>query len=217
MAVQVDVRREVAQLLLAIGSVSVETNVARYFKYASGKSGPIYCDNRLIISYPDKRRLVVNRLVEKLEAELGDQAFDVIAGTATAGIPWAAWVADRLDKPMVYVRSAAKDHGKGQQIEGRLRPGQRAVVVEDHVSTGGSALSAVQALREVGCAVDACLAIFTYELPSTQRSFADQGVRLLALTGLDALLTTVVEQGYIAPEQRATVEEAIARAFAKQT
>lgn len=204
------VRHEVARLLLQLGAVSI--SVDQPFRYASGKSGPIYCDNRLIISYPEERQRVVGYLVDKLDAEVGRDAFDVVAGTATAGIPYAAWVADRLGKPMIYVRGAAKDHGRGQRIEGRLLPGQRVVVVEDLVTTGGSSLSTVEAIRPAGVVV-ACAAIFTYELPVAQRSFAEQGVRLLALTDLSALMEVAISDGYLKAEQRDLVREEIARAF----
>lgn len=206
-----EVSREIAGLLLRLGAVSI--NVEQPFRYASGIVSPIYCDNRLIISHPAERGQVVDRLVERLDAEVGRAAFDVVAGTATAGIPWAAWVADRLGKPMIYVRGAAKEHGRGQRIEGHLLPGQRTVVVEDLVTTGGSSLSTVEAIREAGGSVEACLAIFTYELPTTRQSFEARGVRLLALTGLSALLEVAAAEGYLAPEQRAEVSQAIARAF----
>lgn len=206
-----EVSREMAGLLLRLGAVSID--VEQPFRYASGIVSPIYCDNRLIISHPAERGQVVDRLVERLDAEVGRAAFDVVAGTATAGIPWAAWVADRLGKPMIYVRSTPKEHGKGQRIEGHLPPGQRTVVVEDLVTTGGSSLSTVEAIREAGGSVEACLAIFTYELPMARQSFEARGVRLLALTGLSALLEVAAAEGYLAPEQRATVEQAIARAF----
>jgi orotate phosphoribosyltransferase len=208
----VEVSREIASLLLRVGAVTVD--VEHPFRYASGILSPIYCDNRLVISYPVERRVVADRLAELLDSLGGSDGADIVAGTATAGIPWAAWVAERLGRPMIYVRSAPKEHGRGQRIEGRLLPGQRAMVVEDLVTTGGSSLSSVEAIQEAGGIAAGVLAIFTYELESTRRSFAERGLELHALTGLSTLLEVAVAEGHLAPDRRAEVAEAIAQAFA---
>lgn len=206
-----DLSHEIAAILLEAGAVSI--NVAQPFTYASGIVSPIYCDNRLLISFPRERRRVVEGLVATLDSALGAPAVDVVAGTATGAIPWAAWVAADLDKPMIYVRGAAKEHGRGQRIEGRLAAGARVVVVEDLVTTGGSALSTVEAIREAGAIAVGCLAIFTYGLGSTERRFAEQGVALHALTSLPALLEVAVERGYLTAAEREPALAAIARAF----
>lgn len=163
------------------------------FTWSSGLHAPIYCDNRLTMGYPRIRRAIRDGFAAVID-EAGWTP-DVIVGTATAGIPHAAWLADRLDAPMAYVRSAAKAHGRHNQIEGRVRAGQSAVVVEDLVSTGGSALSAVEAVREAGVTVEAVLAIFTYELDAAAARFAAADVPLAPLTGYRTLLEVAEARG----------------------
>ncbi len=193
--------RAVAADLLRIGAVLIQPDDP--FTWASGIQSPIYTDNRLALGHPDVRR----RLRDAFAATLRQHeiAPDVIAGTATAGIPHAAWLADHLDLPMVYVRSKPKGHGRGNQIEGPLHTGQSVVVVEDLVSTGGSSLDAVAALREAGAEVRAVLAIFSYGLERAHRAFADAEVPLHVLTDLDALLGVAVEEGRLDPSQREAV------------
>ena len=156
--------REIAAILLEVGAVSI--NAANPFTYASGARSPIYCDNRVLMSYPVQRRRVIALWAGLLDRQTGAGNFDVLAGVATSGIPFCAWLAEALDKPMVYVRDTPKAHGTGQQVEGALRPGQRAVVVEDLVTTGRSALAAVDGLRAAGAVTGQCSAIFTYESPA---------------------------------------------------
>ena len=206
------VSREVARLLLGLDAVSI--NVEHPFRYTSGILSPIYCDNRLIISFPSERRLIVSRLVERIAATIGREGFDVIAGTATAGIPYAAWVSDQLGLPMIYVRAQAKEHGRGQRIEGRLQAGQRVIVVEDLVTTGGSSLSTVDGVEEAGGKVVGCAAIFSYELPKAVDAFAARQIPLMPLTGLSTLLEVAAESGYLPPERLAEAREWIERAFA---
>lgn len=207
-----EVQREVARLLLDVGAVAID--LEHPFRYTSGILSPIYCDNRMLISFPAERRRIVAWLAERLEATLGRTGVDVIAGTATAGIPYAAWLAERLDLPMVYVRAAAKEHGRRQRVEGRLNPGQRVVVVEDLVTTGGSSLSTVEGVEEAGGKVVGCLAIFSYELPRSAEAFEARGIPLLPLTGLSTLLEVAAESGRVSPERLDEVREGIRRAFA---
>ena len=187
--------REIAEVLLSIGAVLI--NVAEPFTYASGIRSPIYTDNRLIMSHPRERRVVIEKIAQRLTAEIGVGAVDAIAGVATGGIPFAAWLADRLDLPMVYVRDAPKGHGRGHQVEGDLRPGQRVVVVEEMVTTGGSALRAVDGLREAGAEIAGCTVIFTYESPAAARAFTHAKVPLLALCGVSTLLEVATSTGRI--------------------
>ena len=191
-----DLSHNVAADLLAIGAVTLAPEEP--FTWASGLKAPIYCDNRLIMGYPRVRRAVA----EGFAALLHRHALhpDVIVGTATAGIAHAAWLAHRLDLPMAYVRSKPKAHGQGNQIEGRVAPEQRVVVIEDLVSTGGSSLAVVAALREAGAAVEALLAIFTYGLPGTRERFAEAGVPFYTLTSFEALLTVAGADGRL-PEE----------------
>ncbi len=190
-------REALAYELLRIGAVSV--NPHEPFTWASGLRSPIYCDNRLTISYPAVRRLITEGWAFRIEAERLQT--EVVAGTATAGIPHAAWLAHHLDVPMVYVRSGEKGHGRGKQIEGVLRTGQRLLLVEDLISTGGSSLSAVAALREAGAVVDTVFAIFSYEFPAAEEAFAREAVRYFPLVGYSDVLAAAVRTEALRPEE----------------
>ncbi|HYE95123.1 MAG TPA: orotate phosphoribosyltransferase [Rubricoccaceae bacterium] len=188
-----DLRRALAADLLDVGAVVLRSEAP--FTWASGWKAPIYCDNRLTLSEPAVRRRVTDGFAAVVEAySLGP---DVIAGTATAGIPHAAWLADRLSLPLVYVRSKPKEHGRGNQVEGRLGAGQAVVLVEDTVSTGGSSLGAVEALRAAGTEVRAVLALFSYRFEQAERAFAEAGVPLFALTDYDTLLVEAQARGLV--------------------
>lgn len=182
---------KIAADLLSIGAVLFRPEEP--FTWSSGLRTPIYCDNRLTMAHPPVRRRIAHgfaRLVEQY-----DLAPDIIVGTATAGIPHAAWLAERLDLPMAYVRGGRKAHGRENRIEGRVEEGQRAVVVEDLVSTGGSAWDAVEALREVQAEVAAVLAIFSYGLEEANRRFAPAAPPLYTLTDLETLLAVARQEG----------------------
>ncbi|MDT2796847.1 orotate phosphoribosyltransferase [Enterococcus cecorum] len=187
------IEQQVAQNLLAIKAVFLSPNEP--FTWASGIKSPIYCDNRLTLSFPKVRRLIAKGLAEKIKKQFPE--VEVIAGTATAGIPHAAWVAEILDLPMVYIRSKAKDHGKGNQIEGQITPGQKMVVIEDLISTGGSVLEACQAAKREGADVLGVAAIFTYELPKGATNFNTAKLPLVTLTNYTTLIQTALEEGYI--------------------
>jgi orotate phosphoribosyltransferase len=174
----------VAAGLLGIGAVDLRPGDP--FTWSSGRRAPIYCDNRKTLAHPRLRRLLSAAFARTVAAHQLQPA--VVAGTATAGIPHAAWLADRIDRPMAYVRSSAKKHGRGRRIEGADVDGRRVVLVEDLVSTGGSALNAVGALRAAGAEVPAVLAIFTYELDAAATAFAEADVPLHALSTFSALL-----------------------------
>ena len=188
----------IAALLLDIHAVTL--NVTKPFRYTSGILSPIYCDNRLIISYPEKRERIIHAFLTQIQSH--NLKFDVVAGTATAGIPHAAWIADRLKKPMVYVRSAPKTHGKKNQIEGKIQPGQVALVVEDLISTGGSAINAVYALRENSAIVHDCLAIFTYEMKNAQDAFKKAQVQCHTLCNFSTLIDVATKNGQLSKEER---------------
>lgn len=193
----------VAQMLLRIRAVVLRPDSP--FRYASGLLSPIYCDNRIIISFPEERRQVACWFAQLLSRE--GISVDVIAGTATGGIPHAAWLAAETELPMVYVRSGAKDHGRGQSIEGVLSAGQRVVVVEDLVTTGGSSLGTVTALREAGGEVGHVLTIFSYDLDQVSEAFLHQEVQLHPLTTLPVLLDVAVEEGFLTSGERSVVEQ----------
>ncbi|CAI3284183.1 orotate phosphoribosyltransferase [Enterococcus cecorum] len=193
------IEQQVSQNLLAIKAVFLSPNEP--FTWASGIKSPIYCDNRLTMSFPKVRRLIAKGLAEKIKKQFPE--VEVIAGTATAGIPHAAWVAEILDLPMVYIRSKAKDHGKGNQIEGQITPGQKMVVIEDLISTGGSVLEACQAAKREGADVLGVAAIFTYELPKGATNFNTAQLPLVTLTNYTTLIQTALEEGYISEDDLA--------------
>jgi orotate phosphoribosyltransferase len=180
---------EYGQLLVEIGAVEIRTDPEEWFTWVSGKRSPIYCDNRVLISYPEARARVADGLAEEIRTCFPE--CQVIAGVATAGIPHAAWVAERLEKPMVYVRSSSKEHGKGKQVEGRALRGERVVLVEDLVSFGGSACSAIEVLTKEGGKVIGVEAIFSYGFPRSQSRFEEVGVPCRTLTHYDALLASM--------------------------
>lgn len=191
---------EVARHLLAINAVKLRPQDP--FTWASGLLSPIYCDNRVALSHPAVRRFLKECLAEK-SREFGP--FDVIAGVATAGIPHGALLADLLDKPFIYVRGTAKDHGRRNQIEGELQLGQRVLVIEDLISTGGSCLLAVDALREAQAEVVGVLAIFQYGFDKAALAFAEKGVVFHTLTDYDALVQEAARSGYIADSDAQTL------------
>lgn len=174
---------------------AVKLNNEHPFTWASGRKSPIYCDNRVTLSYPEIRTFIRQRFVDIINEHYGD--IDVIAGVATGGIAQGALVAQELGKPFVYVRSEEKKHGLTNQIEGEIHSGQTVVVVEDLVSTGKSSLIAVNALREKGCIVKGMVAIFTYGLEVAEKNFNDADVELHTITNYDALIKVACEQDYI--------------------
>jgi len=194
---------QMAAMLLRVGAVTLRPTSP--FRLASGLLSPIYCDNRILISHPRERRQVTLGFARLLQEQ--GIPVDVVAGTATAGIPYAAWLAAELRLPMVYVRSSAKGHGKERLVEGVLSAGQRAVVVEDLVTTGGSSLGSVNALRQEGAVVEHVLAIFSYAFPGTTASFSQAAVALHPLTTLPILLEVAVQRRSLSPQERGMVEE----------
>ena len=182
-----------AKFLLQIKAVKL--NDESPFTWASGRKSPIYCDNRITLSYPEIRTFIRQRFVDAILEQFGD--VDVIAGVATGGIAQGALVAQELGKPFVYVRSEEKKHGLTNQIEGEIKSGQSVVVIEDLVSTGKSSLIAVNVLREKGCDVKGMVAIFTYNLDVAKKNFEDADVVLRTLTNYDRLVEVAKEEEYI--------------------
>ena len=185
--------RKLAKELLAIEAVALRPN--NYFTWTSGIKSPIYCDNRITMSYPSIRREIAAGMVEVIKEKY--LAVEVVAGTATAGIPHAAWVSELLDLPMIYVRDSAKKHGKTNQIEGRVLEGQKVVIIEDLISTGLSSLKVAKALREAGAEVLGVVAIFSYELKKAQDAFEEAGVEYITLTNYPVLVEEAVAIDYI--------------------
>lgn len=186
-------KREIAASLLEINAVALRPNEP--FTWTSGLRSPIYCDNRLTLSYPVVRRQIAEGL-KKLILKHFPEA-ELVAGTATAGIPHAAWVSELMDLPMCYVRSSAKGHGKGNQIEGKAEAEQKVVVIEDLISTGGSVITAVEALRAAGCEVLGAVSIFTYGLEKGKTLLAEAKIENRSLTDFPTLVSEAIRKGYI--------------------
>lgn len=184
---------EVARLLLQSKAIKIEP--ANPFTWASGWKSPIYCDNRKTLSFPLIRNKICDEFVELIRKEYGIP--DVIGGVATGAIAQAALVADEMDLPMVYIRSSTKSHGLENLIEGVLKPGQKVVIVEDLVSTGGSSLKAVDALRSAGAEVMGMVAIFTYGFELARKNFEEHKCKLFTLSNYESLLDTALEEGFI--------------------
>jgi len=197
-----EISKAIAKDLLTIEAVFLRPNEP--FTWASGIKSPIYCDNRITMSYPHVRRAIAKGLAAVIKTTYPEA--EVIAGTATAGIPPAAWVAELLDLPMVYI-SKAKEHGKGNQIEGRIQPNQKMVVIEDLLSTGGSVLEACEAAKREGADVLGVAAIFTYELPQVQENFDQAGLPYVTLTNYTALIESALETGAIQESDVALLQE----------
>lgn len=192
------ISKEIAKKLLEIQAVTIK-DTSNLFTWVSGIKSPIYCDNRLTMSYPEVRNSIAKAFKEIIEKEFSEA--DVIAGTATAGIPHAAWVSEKMNLPMVYVRSSAKGHGKQNQIEGRLFEGKKVVLIEDLLSTGGSSMKAVKALKEAGADVVGVVAIFSYNFKKAQDLFEEENVEYRTLTNYDVLLPIAAEMGYVKEEE----------------
>ncbi|MBT2660273.1 orotate phosphoribosyltransferase [Bacillus sp. ISL-45] len=196
-------KREIAEALLEIEAVSLQPD--NPFTWSSGLKSPIYCDNRLTLSFPSIRRRVAEGLKSLIVEYFPDA--EMISGTATAGIPHAAWVSELLELPMSYVRSKAKGHGKGNQIEGKVYKGQKVVVVEDLISTGGSVIEAVEALREAGCEVLGVVSIFTYELEKGAQQLKSANIQAYSLTDFSTLAKVAEKKGLISKESLESLAE----------
>lgn len=194
---------EVADKLLEIQAIRLQPE--KPFTWASGWKSPIYCDNRLSLSFPEVRNLIRDQLVDSVSHFFPN--VEAIAGVATAGIPQGALIANELSLPFIYVRSKPKGHGMENMIEGKVVPGQKVVVVEDLVSTGGSSLKAVEDLKNAGFDVLGMVAIFTYGFNVADQNFSNAGVKLVCLSHYDALLPRAVEKKYITSETLESLAE----------
>ena len=196
-----ELKKEIAKGLLSIEAVFLRPEEP--FTWASGIKSPIYCDNRLTLTAPDVRTMVENGLVEVIRENYPE--CELVMGTSTAGIAHAAIVGHLMDIPMGYVRSSAKDHGRTNQIEGKLLPGQKVVVVEDLISTAGSAVDTVKVLREAGADVLGIASIFTYGMKKGLERVAENNVKNVSLCNLDALVDVAAASGYIKEEDKAKI------------
>ncbi|MCI3920712.1 orotate phosphoribosyltransferase [Paenibacillus sp. TRM 82003] len=198
----VQLERQIAEALLEIEAIGLRPQ--QPFTWTSGIKSPIYCDNRLTMSYPRIRDIIAEGFARVIREAYPEA--QLIAGTATAGIPHAAWVAQKLDLPMIYVRDKAKGHGKQNLIEGKLQPGQKTVVIEDLISTGGSSLKAAQAVNEAGGQALGVLAIFSYQFERAENAFREAGIPLRTLSNYSALLDAAVETNRIRTEDLASLQ-----------
>lgn len=185
--------QNIAQSLLEIKAVTLSPEDP--YTWSSGIKSPIYCDNRVTLAYPEIRENIYQGLIQLIKEHAQD--VEIISGTATAGIPHAAFVADQLKLPMSYVRSKSKGHGKGNQIEGALSKGKKVVVIEDLISTGGSSINAVEALIEDGAEVLGVFAIFTYGINKAEEAFKEINVPFYTLSNYDELISVPEKEGYI--------------------
>lgn len=201
---QMNKAQEVAKILLDIGAVKVSMDPP--FTWTSGIKSPVYCDNRKLISHPKERQAVVKAFADLVSEKNLDPEY--IGGTATAAIPWAAFLAYELNLPMVYIRPEKKEHGAGRQVEGDLPSGKRVLIVEDLISTGGSSVNAAKAVQqECQCVVTDVLAIVTYELDEAQQKFQQSGLHLTTLTNFSTIIGLALERGSITQEQSTKILE----------
>ncbi|WP_297405797.1 orotate phosphoribosyltransferase [uncultured Cetobacterium sp.] len=183
--------KNIAKSLL--GTEAVRLNVKEPFTFVSGIKSPIYCDNRKMIGFPKERQVVVDAFIEVLK----DKEFDIVAGTATAGIPWAAFIAQEMNVPMAYIRGEKKAHGAGRQIEGAEFSGKKVIIIEDLISTGGSSIKAVAAAREAGATEVEVLAIFSYEFEKAYKNFGVDNINWTTLSTFASLIEVAKEENYL--------------------
>ncbi|MFH1408337.1 MAG: orotate phosphoribosyltransferase [Nanoarchaeota archaeon] len=193
--------KAIAAILIEKDAVKIQPE--KPFTYTSGIISPIYTDNRVLISSVTDRKIILDAFVHIIQAKGID--CDVVAGTATAAIPWGAWLADRLEKSFVYIRSSKKSHGAGNQIEGRLASGSKVLLIEDLISTGGSSLGAAEAIKEAGCMIEHCLAIFSYGMQKATEGFKHAHVQLHTLTSFAELIDEAIARDAIKESDRESV------------
>jgi len=187
-------KREIAKILLHTKAVKLDAS--NPFTYASGIRSPIYCDNRILIGTKER-----DRVIELFLEKLSGYEFDVVCGTATAGIPWAAIIADRLHKPLAYVRSKKKEHGKAKVVEGAAVEGKKVILMEDLISTGGSSIKAAKDLANEGAIVERIVAIFTYQFKSSAKNALESNLKIETLSDFSTLLSLAQEEQYLSKSE----------------
>ena len=190
---------DIAKILLE--KKAVKLNARDPFTFVSGIRSPIYCDNRQMIAYPEEREKIVDSFIN----ESRKYVFDIVAGTSTAGIPWASWISEKLNKPMAYIRGSKKGHGAGNQVEGANVDGKRVIIIEDLISTGGSSFCAVEAVREGGGVCVAVVAIFSYDFAKAINKFREGDCKLLTITNFSTLVNVAKENGILEDKELAIV------------
>jgi len=196
-------KEKVAKILLGINAITL--NPQKPYKYTSGILSPIYTDCRLLISFPKYRKIVINSYTNAIKKS--GVEFDVVAGTSTAGIPYAAWIANIFDLPMIYVRGRSKEHGKRNQIEGLIKRGQKAIVIEDLISTGGSSIETVNAIRKAKASVFYIFSIVTYWMKKAEDSFKKNNIKLISLTDFKTVVRVAEKNNYINKENKQMILE----------
>ena len=189
---------DVAEILLEIKAITLSPE--KPYRFASGILSPVYCDNRLIMSYPEKREKIIDYFFQVIKEK--GLNFDVVAGIASSGIPYAAWLSERLGKPMIYIRKKSKEHGKENLIEGRLGKNQKVIIVEDLISTGSSSVNGIEAVRNQGGKVEHCLAIITYNMQKAKDNFRNANCELITLSDFRTLIDVASKKKYIKPGVR---------------
>jgi orotate phosphoribosyltransferase len=198
-------KEKIAEILLKIEAITID--VKKPYRYASGILSPIYTDCRLLISHPSEWEIIIDSMINLIVNEIGTQNVDVIAGTATAGISHAAYIAEKLNLPMIYVKSQAEEYGKQNKIEGVIRNGDKVLLIEDLISTAGSSISSAKAIKEAKGVIEYCLSIFTYGMEAAKKSLEQEKIKLISLTDFDTLVDVAVKQNYIEPEKRNIILE----------
>ncbi|GJQ60362.1 MAG: orotate phosphoribosyltransferase [Candidatus Scalindua sp.] len=194
-------KEEIARVLLEKKAVALDANEP--FTFVSGMRSPIYCDNRQMIAYPKERAQIVEAFCDELKTF----DFDIVAGTSTAGIPWASWISERLSKPLAYIRGEKKSHGACHQIEGASVEGKSVIIIEDLISTGGSSFSAVEAVREAGGVCVGVVAIFTYGFEKASKMFKEGNCKLVTITNFSTLVNVAKENGLLHDKELAVVSD----------
>lgn len=199
-----NIAHNIAKLLLSIKAVTFRFDPP--YTYTSGLKSPIYLDNRLVMSYPNVRDKIINYYVQAIKKEIGLKNVEWISATATAAIPHAAFVADKLKLPMVYVRPTTKKYGKGNQIEGYVKKGSKVLIVEDHISTAESVAGNAQAIRGVGGIVKYCITTTTYETKKAQKNIEKAKLKLITLTTGKLIVETAFKEGYLSEKEKKSVD-----------
>ena len=198
-------RDRISEVLLKIGAFTI--NIKEPFKFVSRMLSPIYIDCRRLISFPQERKAIIDTAVEIVKNEIGLENINVIAGGETAGIPLAAWLAERLNMSMIYVRKKPKDYGKRRQTEGELKPGQRVLLFEDMISTGRSKINFFNGIKNDGGVMEHCLVIYEYGYPEARKALEENGIKLYSMSDINSVLNVGKRIGYFSDEEINEIKE----------